>query len=512
MATNPPQPEQSHHDRAFAPRAARAAANAAAGQAASFLVLFASAPILGRLLTPEHYGVVGMVTAVTAFVYALRDLGLRRAAVQSRSLSQEQASAVFYLASIIGLAAAALVAALAPALAAFYNEPDVLPITLTLSATFLIAGLTTQHHAILQRNLRFGTIAAIQAAAAISSAAAAITHAALAPSPWALVTMQLVSAAVLALGPAVATRWTPLPPNRAVRNAPIASLISYASWSSIADVLATLQKNADKVIIGRSFGEASLGAYARAYALLLMPIQQITVPLNAVALPTLAKLQDDPQRFRLFYRRGLAAAALAATPLAPFVAATAEPLVLTLLGPNWSPAVPIVLAASPMLLVSATHAATVWPYLALGHVKRRFLWTCISTTAHIAAFLLGAMHSPVHVAAFASITSLALRIPAVLFCFKPTPLTIADFAAPLTVPTLAAVAAAVPVYLLDTLVLADAGLNAPLRLLILAPAYPLLYAGLILATPPGRREVKDALEIANLARKRPTPVAADQRA
>jgi len=484
----------------FARRSARAGAAATLGQGASLVALLASAPVLGRLLSPEDYGLVGMVTAVSGFLYAVRELGLRRAAVQARSLSELQRSSLFWLGVAGAIASAGVVAALGPALAWFYGEAELAGLAAGVAIGFAVSGLGVQHTAMLQRELRFGAVAIVQGLAAVLGAAAGIAHAAVAPSPWALVTLQVVTALVLAAGPWACVRWRPSFPTARVRAAGIGALVRYGAWSSVSDLTAAVSRHADKVIVGRVFGDEALGAYARSFSLLVMPMRQVTMPLGSVALPTLSRLRDDPSRYRAFYRRGLSAASLATVPIAPFVASCAGPIVFTLLGDQWGAAVPIVVAMSPGILALATAPATVWVYQSLGHVDRQFRWMLLAAGVALAAFVVGATVSPAAVAGLAGGAALVLRVPGAWWCFRGTFVRMGDFWGAVWPAVAASLVAGGVAWGLEAAVVPGAWPE-PVRLAALAPAFAAAYLAALGSFGAGRRSVRDAFEMARLVRR-----------
>ena len=133
-----------------------------AAQAANFVIRAGSLMILARLLGPREFGLVGMVTAFTGVLNLLRDFGLSSAAVQRATVTDEQISTLFWMNLLVGTVLGLLTAAMAPFLAAFYHEPRLVAVTLALAAGFIFNAAGVQHSALLQRQMRFTTMALIQ--------------------------------------------------------------------------------------------------------------------------------------------------------------------------------------------------------------------------------------------------------------------------------------------------------------------------------------------------------------
>jgi O-antigen/teichoic acid export membrane protein len=131
------------------------------GQAVKFLLQMISTVVLARLLRPEDFGLVAMVGVIILSIGMWTDLGLSNATVQRLAITQPQVSLLFWVNCALGAGATILVAILAPVIAWFYHEPRLIHVTLALSLTFLLGGLTVQHRALLRRQMQFKMIMSI---------------------------------------------------------------------------------------------------------------------------------------------------------------------------------------------------------------------------------------------------------------------------------------------------------------------------------------------------------------
>jgi PST family polysaccharide transporter len=111
--------------------------------------------ILARLLALEDFGLQAMVLVVTGVLSMFRDAGLSLATVQRSTITHDQTSTLFWINGGLGVALAALLAVIAPALAAFYKEPRLQPVALVSALAFVLSGFGSQHLALLQRQIRF---------------------------------------------------------------------------------------------------------------------------------------------------------------------------------------------------------------------------------------------------------------------------------------------------------------------------------------------------------------------
>src|SRR4030095_4965194 len=169
---------------------------AVSAQVARFVVQTATMIVLARLLSPEDFGLQGMVVVVTGFLGLFRDAGLGRATIQRLEVTHQQTSTLFWINVAVGAILAALCATSAPLIAAFYHEPRLYWIAVVSGANFLITGLGAQHGALLVRAMRFVTQAKIGVLSLIAGSAVGIVMALLGCRYWSLVGMALAGSIV----------------------------------------------------------------------------------------------------------------------------------------------------------------------------------------------------------------------------------------------------------------------------------------------------------------------------
>ena len=129
---------------------------------------------------------MAMVTSFTALFFLLRELGVSTATVQRAQITHGQISVLFWINAAAGVLMAVLVIALASPISWFYGMPQLKKIVLLVSLGLPLGGLTVQHEALLQRQMKYGTLAVIELVAATSGAAFGVLLAGSAPDigPW----------------------------------------------------------------------------------------------------------------------------------------------------------------------------------------------------------------------------------------------------------------------------------------------------------------------------------------
>ncbi len=387
-----------------------------------FCLRLGSMAVLGRLLTPDDFGLIAMVTAVTGFVMLFKDLGLSMATVQRSEINHIQISTLFWINVVLSVCIMLLTALLAPAIAWFYSEPRLTWITLALVGGLIFSGLSIQHQALLRRQMRFGILAFTNIISQLVGIVAAVVAASYGAGYWALVIMQLSAGAAGATAVWVASGWLPGLPGR---RSGVRKMLAFGGNLTGFSFLNYFAVNMDNVLIGRFWGPSQLGLYNRAYNLLLFPIRQITAPIAAVAVPALSRLQDESERYRRYYYRAINVIAFLSMPLVVIMAALSKEIIRIVLGEQWVGAAVIFKVLAFAAFFQPVFSTTVWIYVSLGQTKRMMHWAFISVPVIILSFIIGLPWGVLGVAVSYTICTLVvLSIPSLWWAFRYSPISI----------------------------------------------------------------------------------------
>jgi O-antigen/teichoic acid export membrane protein len=401
-----------HLSRDLRRRTARGGFVTLSGQGVRFVLSVGSTMVLARLLTPEDFGLVAMVTAVTGFLAVFKDLGLSQATVQRQEIHQDEVSTLFWVNVGTSVLLGIVVALLAPLLARLYEEDALTTITLALSIGFVLSGLGVQHAALLQRQMRFTALVAIDLASLALGVLAGIATALAGAGYWALVAMPLVTSATATAGYWLRSGWRPSKPGWAPGTG---SLLSFGGYLTGFNTVNYVSRNLDNVLIGWRWGAASLGLYSRAYQLLLLPLHQINAPIGNVMVPSLSRLQGEPERYRRAYLDVLAKMLLVTSCLIGFLIATSDWVVDVFLGPQWHDAAQIFLWLGIAALVQPVANTTGWLFITQQKTRQMFVWGIIGAALSVASFLVGLPFGAVGVAAAYAISGLVIRFPLLMW-------------------------------------------------------------------------------------------------
>lgn len=367
-------------------RSVRGGAVTLIAQACKFILQMGSTVILARLLAPQDYGLVGMVTAVTGFVALFKDMGLSMATIQKAEINHRQISNLFWVNIVVSLLLTLVTCAIAPVVALFYNEPRLTLITIVSAIGFLFGGLTVQHQALLNRQMRFTALAAIEIVAMGFGVVSALVLAWYSAGYWALVVMQIAIAIGQMGGAWLLCRWRPSLPQR---RANIRELLAFGSHLTGFNLINYFARNLDNILIGRSWGAGQLGLYSKAYGLLLLPLQQINAPITAVAIPSLSRLQADPQQFRNYYLKAVSMVTFLTLPLTILSIVISEEVVTLVLGSQWREASFLFRFLGVAALFQPLCNTAGWLYISTGKTDRMLKWGLFASSLTIVSFFIG---------------------------------------------------------------------------------------------------------------------------
>ncbi len=398
-------------------RTARGAALSFSGQAGNFALRFLWIIVIARLVTPEHFGLVGMVSAFTGLLSLFRDVGLSAATVQQESVSNSQLSTLFWINLLIGGVLALVTAVAAPLLADFYGDRRLIAITLALAAVFVCYGAVAQHRALLQRRMQFGVLTLIDLIALVASIAVGVGCAFAGLGYWSLIVMMVGQPLVTLIGVWRVAGWRPGPPRQA---GGIRSMLHFGGTVTLNSLVVYVAYNMDKVLLGRVFGAEVLGLYGRAYQLVSLPTENLTNTLGTVMFPALSRVQNDVTRMRTFFLRGYGLFLAVVLPITAGCALFAEDIVAVLLGPNWGQVVPIFRLLTPTILAFALINPMASLMLASGHAVRSLKIAIFIAPIVITGYLLGLPHGPEGIAFGFSAAMLVVIVPVIYWATKGT--------------------------------------------------------------------------------------------
>lgn len=289
--------------------------------------------VMARMLTPEDYGLVGMLTIFIAISQSLIDSGFSQALIRKQNRTETDNSTVFYFNIAVGVLLYLVLFLCAPLIARFYDQPILVPLTRLVSLSVLINSFVVVQRALLTVNIDFKTQAKASFTAALSAGAVGIGMAYGGFGVWSIVWYQLTNLSVNVGLLWLLSKWRP---RRIFSWAAFRELFGFGSKLAVSGIIDTLYNNVYLIVIGKVFSASDLGYYTRASQFAQFPSSNLTGILQRVTFPVLCTIQDEDERLRSVYRRFLRLSAFIVFPLMMGLAALARPLVVLLLKEQWA--------------------------------------------------------------------------------------------------------------------------------------------------------------------------------
>lgn len=295
--------------------------------------------IVSRLITPEDYALIAMLSIFIAVSQVLIDSGVSNSLIQNQQRSDVDYSTVFYINIAIGFCCYLLLFVGAPIIADFYDQSVLIPVTRIYALILVLSSLTLVQKARFFIDFKYKQLSIISIVSLILAGIVAIVMAYKGYGVWALVAYYLLQAFVSSSLIWCISRWYPLWifSGKSAQRA-----FSFGSKLLAANLIHTITANIYTLIIGKKYHSAELGYYGRGQSISYIYPSNVSNMFSQAAYPVLCELQNDRTRLKGVFVDYIKTAATLTFPLMTLLAALAEPLVRVLLGDKWLPSVPFV--------------------------------------------------------------------------------------------------------------------------------------------------------------------------
>ena len=405
-------------------------------QWASFASQVVALVVLARLISPFEFGLVGMALTFTVFADQFRGMGLSQAIITRDDLTLRQVNGLFWINAGAGVLLAGVMVGLAPVAVLFYGEDQLLGIMAVLALSYVFSGLSVQPSALLARQLSFRAIALRDTAARVLANTAAVVLGVMGAGYWALVAQQVLTQVLLAAFVWLAISWRPQRPGGFRESR---SLLSFGLGVTIADFAVAASRNGDYVLVGRFLGASALGYYTRAYNLVMLPVRQLKTPLGNVVIPMLSTLLAEPARYVRLYRATVSGLSHVGMPLTAGLAVAASPVVLTIFGPRWEPAVDIFRFLAIAGVVQMVTGTLGWLLITTDRAGDYARYSVLTGIFTVLTFAAGLPWGAVGVAAAYAAGQVVMLVPSILYCVGPSPVRAQDVFSAMWRPVVSAV-------------------------------------------------------------------------
>lgn len=292
---------------------------------------------IARLLGPEQFGLIGMITVFIGIGTSLVDSGLSSSIVRTKEVDNRDLSTIFYLNLTLSLVVYLTLFLAAPLIAQFFSQPILTGVIRLYCFSFIISALSAVQLAQLNRNMHFKKIMQYNIPGTLLGIVVGIVLSIMGYGVWSIVWMQLTKQFVQSIILWVFSSWRP---TLYFSREKMKFHYGFGYKLMLSGLLNTIFDNIYNIVIGRFYTVQSLGYYERAQSFNTYPMNMLTSIIGKVTYPLLSKIQDEKERISQVYKQLLQFAFFISAPLMLGAASIATPLFQLALGDQWMPAVP----------------------------------------------------------------------------------------------------------------------------------------------------------------------------
>ncbi len=304
---------------------------------ASYGISFLVSLVLARLLSPDEYGLIGIITIFIAVFNTIIDSGFSTALIRKPNVTNDDYSTVFFINLGISILLASLLYCRAGSIACFFGREELVGLTQAMSCILIINALGIVQKAKLTKQLDFKSQTKISIIASTSSGVLGIIAALLGLGVWALVIQQLSRQILNTILLWLYSHWFP---QIKMSWTSFKELFGFSWKLLLAQIINTIWMKLYQFVIGKFYSSETLGHYTRAEQFATIFSSNITTIVQRVSLPVMSEIQDDTKRLVAAYRKIIKSTMLLTLVLMFGLAAVAKPMIYVLIGEKWMPCVP----------------------------------------------------------------------------------------------------------------------------------------------------------------------------
>lgn len=346
--------------------------------------------VLARLLTPNDFGLVGMILIFVVVSQTLIDSGFGSALIQKLHPTQTDYSTVFWWNLLFSIFLYAIIYVLSPNIAIFFHNQELTPLLRVIAIVIIINSFSLVQKARLKKNLSFKKIAITDIISYSLSAVIAFYLANKGMGAWSLVLMQISNATLSALLFWGVAKWTP---SWIFSLSSLKELFSYGGFLLIANMMQDVCTHIQGVVIGRNFSAAHTGLYTQAKK--MDEVASMTIPaiFCNVLFPVYSEHQNDKKQLCALLGKNTRLIAFIVFPLMMLLIIIAEPLFNLLYGDKWLDAVPYFQILCIGGFFSAVYNLNYYAVAAVGKSKALFYWGCYKWGVLLLLLIIGASYN-----------------------------------------------------------------------------------------------------------------------
>ncbi len=330
--------------------------------------------VLARFLSAEDFGLVAIVMVVIGFSQLFMDMGISNAIIHKKVISEIQLSSLYWLNIFSGTIITFIVYVIAPYVAIFYNEKEIIPLLQLLSFSFIINSIGNQYRILLRKELKFDLLAKIEVLSGVASFLCAIILAMNDFGAYSLIFSTLASTIsantiLLIIGLKLHK------PQFVFNHKEIKDFLTFGLYQMGQNSIVYFNSQFDVILIGKLLGTEALGVYNLTKQLVMRPTQVVNPIIMNVSFPVMAKVQDDINKLKSIYLRILKTLSFIVFPIYIFFFISAPFLIPFLFDEKWNNAIGVFQILSIYALIRAISSPAGSLLLSKGRADIGFYWS-----------------------------------------------------------------------------------------------------------------------------------------
>jgi len=292
--------------------------------------------ILARILSPDDFGIIGLLVIFTELSKVILDSGFSQALIRKKDADQSDFTSVFYFNIVVGIVVYTILYFITPFISDFYKYPELTDIARVVFLSTLINSFGIVQNAKVIREVNFKTLAKRTIIANILAGLLAIYLAYVGFGVWALVIQMVLATFLRVLLLWTFSKWLP---SLSFSFKPIKKLFAFSGNLLMSGIFDVIVSNIQTLLIGKFYSKAALGFYTQGKQLSSIPAQTLTGIVRNVTYPTLSVIQENIEELKHAYKKIIKIAVFVIMPLMLGLLAIGENLIPFILGDKWIPSV-----------------------------------------------------------------------------------------------------------------------------------------------------------------------------
>lgn len=309
--------------------------------------------VLARLLTPEEYGLIGIITIFIAVFNSIVDSGFSNALIRKNDACDLDYNTVFISNFGLSVLLFAVMYLEAPSIATFFNQPKLEPLSKIMASIIIINAFAIIQRTILVKKIDFKTQTKVSLISSITSGLIGISMAFAGFGIWALVSQQISRQLLNTIFLWVFAKWFP---RFQFSIQSFKELFGFGWKLLVSGLIDTVWREIYQIVIGKYYNAATLGQYTRAHQFASIFSSNLNSVVQRVSYPVLSSIQEDKVRLKSAYKRVIKVTMLITFVLMLGLAAVAKPMILVLVGEQWLPCVPFLQIICFSMMLYPLHA------------------------------------------------------------------------------------------------------------------------------------------------------------